>query len=513
VLKTIKAIFKARKGELKNLPSLLEAEFGFATDTKDVFIGSNSGNVELTKKEDVDAFNETLTDHSTQLAQKIYYFNSVSDMKTSNNLKNGYAIHTLGYYLPNDGGGAKYYISDIIPDGKYVENLSNGLYAVLIIDDAANVKWFGAKADAVLVPNTFTVKNSSGVTIYTINGKIWSGTDNATFIQTASSYSNTLYFPTGNYYVTNYASFDIAKQDVTIFGDDKNSSLIVGRFNFLLDNGAKGVTFRKLGFCGYGDILDPPTQAANTGYFPNANDSTTTFGDGNFFYIGYTNTTPIKIVDQITSDGNVSDILIEDCYCQMFKQFFGRELKPSQEPGGVTYYNAKNLTMRNCVTDHLVWHGAVPYRSKNVIVENNLFQNHFLGMALDFSNQTNGWFRNNVCLKVSSFCKRGDYLYADNNYFESWAESDLGADEGYLMIADSLGFHVTNNIFKLNKNFSQFISISSNCNYLNVSNNKIYMSDTKPTTANTSTLQSIIWNTATALTDSKIIFNDNYIDC
>lgn len=63
-----------RRGPEANLPQLNVAEVGFTTDTKKTFIGSSTGNVELTKKSDVDAkfatTDQTLTTHATQLALK-----------------------------------------------------------------------------------------------------------------------------------------------------------------------------------------------------------------------------------------------------------------------------------------------------------------------------------------------------------------------------------------------------------------------------------------------------------
>lgn len=67
----------------------------------------------------------------------------------------GAAAVTLGYYKPNDGGGALYQIIDataadfdtLTDDGGSVHDLENDLKAKLIIKDNINVKQFGAYGD------------------------------------------------------------------------------------------------------------------------------------------------------------------------------------------------------------------------------------------------------------------------------------------------------------------------------------------------------------------------------
>ncbi len=73
-------------------------------------------------------------------------FNTVADMKTAD-LKEGYTVKTLGYYSANDGGGATYKIVETTSN--YKEELSNGLYAELIIENKINVNQFGAYGDGI----------------------------------------------------------------------------------------------------------------------------------------------------------------------------------------------------------------------------------------------------------------------------------------------------------------------------------------------------------------------------
>ena len=98
--------------------------------------------------------NQEIKNINLQLEQKVYYFNTVSEMKNSSKLKEGSFVITKGYYSVNDGGGSSY---NIIPsdssitcnDGNYI-SLKNNLIAVLIIDnERIHLKQFGCKADGI----------------------------------------------------------------------------------------------------------------------------------------------------------------------------------------------------------------------------------------------------------------------------------------------------------------------------------------------------------------------------
>lgn len=86
-----------------------------------------------------------------QLMKKAYFFNTVIDMKNAK-LKIGDYVCTLGYYMVNDGGGAKYRIvnGNHIDDGGNYHKLNNNLYAELIIKDGiVNLDWYGAYGDGI----------------------------------------------------------------------------------------------------------------------------------------------------------------------------------------------------------------------------------------------------------------------------------------------------------------------------------------------------------------------------
>lgn len=83
----------------------------------------------------------------TKLGKKLYYYNTIADMKADTKLKAGDMVVTLGYYSANDDGGASYKITSEESETDYQEELDNGLYATLIIKDYVTPEMFGAKGD------------------------------------------------------------------------------------------------------------------------------------------------------------------------------------------------------------------------------------------------------------------------------------------------------------------------------------------------------------------------------
>lgn len=120
--------------------------------------------IELTERDTVDSDHYVIveTDDGTRkakakylrsLAAKSLYFDSVEDMKTSDNkLVEGDICTTLGYYEPGDGGGSVYrieYNPGVVEDKRYVHYLSysDTLRAVILLNDTVNVHQFGAYGD------------------------------------------------------------------------------------------------------------------------------------------------------------------------------------------------------------------------------------------------------------------------------------------------------------------------------------------------------------------------------
>lgn len=85
--------------------------------------------------------NNTVKDYIDEVSENIYtskieFFNTVSDMKNSTNLKNGMICGTLGFYNVNDGGAALYIISSSgVANEMDIISCANNLYANLVIED------------------------------------------------------------------------------------------------------------------------------------------------------------------------------------------------------------------------------------------------------------------------------------------------------------------------------------------------------------------------------------------
>lgn len=123
----------------------------------------------------------------------IRFYDTVQDMKEDDTLKEGMHVRTKGYYSVNDGGASEYHIIATLSNSDYQEELENGLYASLIIENnTVNVKQFGAYGDGV--------------------------TDDTSSIQNALNKSNTVFIPNGTYLITDTL---INNDRINIIGESK----------------------------------------------------------------------------------------------------------------------------------------------------------------------------------------------------------------------------------------------------------------------------------------------------
>ena len=138
----------------------------------------------------------------------ILVFNNVAKMKASNKVKTGYTLKTLGFYEPNDGGGADYLVTndkgEDEADEASIIALQNELYAKLLIKDYINIKWFGAKINGETDDSTAFNKAVS----YIENQKVLSyNTVDSNFRKITSSYS--LFIPKGNMLINNTITVNV----------------------------------------------------------------------------------------------------------------------------------------------------------------------------------------------------------------------------------------------------------------------------------------------------------------
>lgn len=140
-------------------------------------------------------------------------FDTVSDMKNSENLKDNSYARTFGFYTLNDGGGALYKIhkkqDDVITDEMFTISIGTDLYAELILNSHINILKIGAK------PNI--------------------DFDNSACINSAINYAIknnlTIYIPIGKFQIN---SSLIINNNITIEGEDSNFAEYQGNFDSLI---------------------------------------------------------------------------------------------------------------------------------------------------------------------------------------------------------------------------------------------------------------------------------------
>lgn len=111
------------------------------------------GNIDIDEDGSVSSqlnnLNNNITNLNDNIKKKVYYFDTVADMKNAK-LKKGDFVITLGYYEANDGGGAEYKIDNNRDVSQYQEKINNELYAtLLILNNSINANQFGAKGDGI----------------------------------------------------------------------------------------------------------------------------------------------------------------------------------------------------------------------------------------------------------------------------------------------------------------------------------------------------------------------------
>lgn len=180
--------------------------------------------------------------------QKPYYFDTVALMKAGNLSSGDYAI-TKGYYSANDGGGANYYITSSSSATDYQEELNNGLYATLIINENINVKQLGAYGDGIHDDtNCFKAFATSNVKKLIIPDGTYNITDNIVInnkiIKGENSVINTISQTTTQEHqitikgtsIINNIIFKQSNHDVSLCLFEKNNKTEINNCSFIVDN-------------------------------------------------------------------------------------------------------------------------------------------------------------------------------------------------------------------------------------------------------------------------------------
>lgn len=176
--------------ELQNAFTTLQSYVDHYFDNLDI-------QTEINAKLDEMADNGELTDIIAQYLQLagILAYDSVADLKAAENLVSGSLVKTYGYYDYNDNGGAFYRVRDIIntdvPDDVTIIALHDVNLVAELLFDKINVKQFGAKGDGVTDDTVAIQKALDYLRVYPRADKDYS----------------TLYFPEGEYIVTNTLTY------------------------------------------------------------------------------------------------------------------------------------------------------------------------------------------------------------------------------------------------------------------------------------------------------------------
>lgn len=161
----------------------LKAEFDNINNNIDLFISKYlNAHPELTTTVQDGAITEEKFTDVLKL-KKANFYKNVAEMITDTSLKPGMTAVVLGYYEPNDGGAAEYYIGEngnITLDAFHLSGPANNIIehykAQIVIKPQMNVECFGAKGDGT--------------------------SDDSSAIEAASAYDTQLLFKNKSYLIT-----------------------------------------------------------------------------------------------------------------------------------------------------------------------------------------------------------------------------------------------------------------------------------------------------------------------
>ena len=459
-------------------------------------------NRDIYSKEEVNDLLDNL-----KLKTKDYYFNNVSEMKSSS-LKLGDIITTLGYYSANDGGGSTYIISDenLTVDNGSVIALNNGYKAVMIIEnDTINIKQFGAKGDGINddttpIQNALKFRENDYKKIvfnknntYLVQGDIfiYSNTDidlNGSTIKSCSTSTSTNY--SGVQFMNNIASCALAG-----YGAIKNFNVKNGTFH----GGTSGLSFCLLHAENFNfeNILFQdcfvPTHIFDLGGCKNISIKNCDFTGylcnleaNNFREMiqpDYARSSSVPYWNSYTTpnfdDLPTTDLLIENC---TFEKGNGEYYPNAIGTHADADVGHENITIRNCKFYGCNYSSIRLPKVKNALIENNIFYDlsatrssdtycvnlialnnlnnpsetiKILNNSFKLNNDLNGsLIAIGVRGKTNSLFKN---VIIDNNYFESnydGENNNTGADAiqandiDVLKFSNNVCYKVKNVLFK-----------------------------------------------------------------
>lgn len=298
---------------------------------------------EINNKLDAMAEAGTLQEIITSYLQAnvAWTFDTVSDMKNSDNLVSGSYAKTLGFRSANDGGGALYKITSTGTANEMDVIAVGSLYANLV--DAQNIKQFGAYGNGT--------------------------NDDSLYLERATTVCSNLYIPTGNYLVGNV---DLPSS-VKMFGE--MGSVISGKtgsdYILRLDSNTniKGISF---------DGNDSTGNAVITANLKsNITIDKCNFTDVSHKAVIFTDTTDVKVdgctfsnvqdvgVLVIPSTKNVDNVIVKDC---KFSNVAQSTLAYAVYFNSGDVYYVKDSIMQNCTVTSAGYGGYFPGGDNNSVI-------------------------------------------------------------------------------------------------------------------------------------------------
>lgn len=344
-------------------------------------------------------------------------YDSVAEMKADDTLKAGMYAQTVGYYEANDGGAAIYKITSEESQSEYQEELGNGLYATLKIDEKIKIKQLGALSgnDITSILNFaintgLQVINDDLDEYFYITSPIDTKTDiKMKNINLVCNFSSDNYLFT---FTNNVAGYNLELVDCIINGNLKcigvNSRLNTkDAKNFILknveifgmssENNVAGTFPRESAVtmkgancyaenCNVHDnqghglmVFAASSGYSSTGVFNITNCKATGNGVGTYQALGIGS----------YSGTNNAKCFINNCYAY------------DNGASGIAPHGINNVIIENCIANNNGEHGFVVQQSNDSIVDNCIALNNVaFGIRVqgDFSQDVSSRFVNNVCV-------------------------------------------------------------------------------------------------------------------
>ena len=155
---------------------------------------------EINNKLDQMVKDGTLQNILNNYTMLIKTYNTYNDLiNDKNTFVNNQKVQTLGYYEINDGGSARYIVTNEVDENNYQINLENNLYLTLIVDNnMLNIMQVGCKGDGT-TDDTNNLQNAFNI---------------------ACDYNYVLFIPNKTFYISN--SINI-KSSINVKGDSNSN--------------------------------------------------------------------------------------------------------------------------------------------------------------------------------------------------------------------------------------------------------------------------------------------------